>query len=188
MSQLILQPFRCFTYVSYFSNPSFASPTSQALHLIHLASRPWLLWCQSISRVGWSSDISHCSSLVKCSSGKNIQQDEHHEVWTTKPDENLLVNAILKIRAGLGCVNKCCKGYKLPSDVLRKIGTLSSYTNDIWEDSDQIPSTSQSYYILDLDIQSKGRCRWSRGPAVLSECFVEIILFHISSLLIACTL
>ena len=24
-----------------FSNPSFASPTSQALHLIHLASRPW---------------------------------------------------------------------------------------------------------------------------------------------------
>ena len=53
-SQLIIQPFRCFTYVtvhyptlpllhllhSSFSNPSFASPTSQALHLIHLASRP----------------------------------------------------------------------------------------------------------------------------------------------------
>ena len=52
-SQLILQPFRRFTYVtahyptlpflhlrhSSFSNPSFASPTSQALH--HLASRPW---------------------------------------------------------------------------------------------------------------------------------------------------
>ena len=51
-SQLILQPFRRFTYVtvhfptlpllhlrhSSFSNPSFASPTSQALHL---ASRPW---------------------------------------------------------------------------------------------------------------------------------------------------
>ena len=51
-SQLILQPFRRFTYVtshyatfplhhlrhSSFSNPSFASPTSQALHLIHLAS------------------------------------------------------------------------------------------------------------------------------------------------------
>ena len=50
-SQLILQPFRRFTYVtahypslpllhlrhSSFSNPSFASPTSQALHLIHLA-------------------------------------------------------------------------------------------------------------------------------------------------------
>ena len=49
----ILQPFRRFTYVtahsttlplphlhhSSFSNPSFASPTSQALHLIHLASR-----------------------------------------------------------------------------------------------------------------------------------------------------
>ena len=26
---------------SSFSNPSFASPTPQALHLIHLASRPW---------------------------------------------------------------------------------------------------------------------------------------------------
>ena len=39
-SQLILQPFRCFTYVSSFSNPSLSSPTSQALHLRHLASRP----------------------------------------------------------------------------------------------------------------------------------------------------
>ena len=55
-SQLILQPFRRFTYVtvhsptfpllhllhSSFSNPSFASRTSQALHLRHLASRPCL--------------------------------------------------------------------------------------------------------------------------------------------------
>ena len=67
-SLLILQPFRRFTYVtahlqslrrftyvtahspilpllhlchSSFFNPSFASPTSQALHLIHLASHPW---------------------------------------------------------------------------------------------------------------------------------------------------
>ena len=53
-SQLILQPFRRFTYVtahsptlptlylrySSFFNPSFASPTSQDLHLRHLASRP----------------------------------------------------------------------------------------------------------------------------------------------------
>ena len=53
MSQLILQPLRCFTYVtahspnlpllhlrhSSFSNPSFASPTSHALHLCRLASR-----------------------------------------------------------------------------------------------------------------------------------------------------
>ena len=53
-SQFILQPFRRFTYVtthsptlpllhlrhSSFSNPSFASPISQALHLRHLASRP----------------------------------------------------------------------------------------------------------------------------------------------------
>ena len=55
-SQLILQPVLRFTYVtahsptlpllhllhSSFSNPSFASPPSQALHLIHLASRPCL--------------------------------------------------------------------------------------------------------------------------------------------------
>ena len=54
-SQLILQTFHCFTYItahspslpllhlchSSYSNPSFASPTSQALHLHHLASRSW---------------------------------------------------------------------------------------------------------------------------------------------------
>ena len=54
-SQFILQPFRRFTYItahsptllllhlrhSSFSNPSFASPTSQVHHLIYLASRPW---------------------------------------------------------------------------------------------------------------------------------------------------
>ena len=54
-SQLILQPFPCFTYVtthsptllvlhihlSSFSNPSFASSTSQDFHLRHLASRPY---------------------------------------------------------------------------------------------------------------------------------------------------
>ena len=54
MSQVILRPLRRFTYItahsptlallhlrhSSFSNPSFASPASQALHLIHLASRP----------------------------------------------------------------------------------------------------------------------------------------------------
>ena len=65
MSQLILQPFRRFIYVtahsptvpllhlrhSSFSNPSFASPMSQALHLIHLASRPWLVVCVNTQRV-----------------------------------------------------------------------------------------------------------------------------------------
>ena len=54
-SQLILQPFPRFTYVtthsptlpllhlrhSSFSNPSFASPTPQALHWIHLVRHPW---------------------------------------------------------------------------------------------------------------------------------------------------
>ena len=60
-SQLILQPFRCFTYItahssiipllhlchSSFSNPSFASPTSQALHLLHLVSRQWFFHAPS---------------------------------------------------------------------------------------------------------------------------------------------
>ena len=60
-SQLILQHFNRFTYVtahsptlpllylrhSSFSNPSFASPTSQALHLIHLANPPWLFHAPS---------------------------------------------------------------------------------------------------------------------------------------------
>ena len=55
-SQVILQPFHRYTYVtahspafpllhlrhSSFSNASFASLTSEALHLIHLASRPCL--------------------------------------------------------------------------------------------------------------------------------------------------
>ena len=55
-SELILQPFRRFTYITIhsptlpllhlchnsLSNPSFASPTSQALHLCHLASCPCL--------------------------------------------------------------------------------------------------------------------------------------------------
>ena len=55
MSQLILKPFRRLTYVtaysptlpllhlchSSFSDLSFASPTSQALDLIYLVSRPW---------------------------------------------------------------------------------------------------------------------------------------------------
>ena len=53
-AELILQPFRHFTYVTThsptipllhlrhnsFSNPSFASPTSQALHLRYQANRP----------------------------------------------------------------------------------------------------------------------------------------------------
>ena len=64
-SKLILQPFRRSTYVtahsptlpllhlchSSFSNLSFASPTSQALRLIHLASRPCIRPCDGASGV-----------------------------------------------------------------------------------------------------------------------------------------
>ena len=65
-SQLILKPFRRYTYVtahsptlpllhlrhSSFSNLSFASSTSQALHLIHLVSRP--CWYQNNEQSSFS--------------------------------------------------------------------------------------------------------------------------------------
>ena len=49
-SLLILQPLLLYLRHSSFSNSSFACPTSQALHLLHLASRPWKepLWRVSI--------------------------------------------------------------------------------------------------------------------------------------------
>ena len=91
--QAHLQPFRYFTYVtdhsptlpslylrhssfsnpsvlhlrhSSFSNLSFASPTAQALHLRHLASRPWLyapcmsIWHKSI----WVLSPGGCKSYI----------------------------------------------------------------------------------------------------------------------------
>ena len=61
---LILQPFRHFLNVTThsstlpllhlrcpFCNPSFASRTSQVLHLIHLASRPWPVEERELSRI-----------------------------------------------------------------------------------------------------------------------------------------
>ena len=59
-SQLVLQPFRCpHLRHSSFSNPSFASP-SQALHLRHMANRPWYynLWFSDI----W--DLYHSSAVI----------------------------------------------------------------------------------------------------------------------------
>ena len=70
-----LQPFRRFTYItahsptlpllhlynSSFSNPSFAFPTSQALHLRHLASCPCLNYC---SECGTSPVSSPCSNTL----------------------------------------------------------------------------------------------------------------------------
>ena len=79
-SQLILQPFRHFTYVtahsptlpllhlrhSSFSNTSFASPTSQALHLIHLASRPWRELINNQRRESFKSlMMSNCLRIVE---------------------------------------------------------------------------------------------------------------------------
>ena len=75
-SQLILQPFRRFTYVtahsptlpllhlhhSSLSSPSFASPTSQALHLCHLASRP----CCTVGYIRMFSTTKFIKSRVDC--------------------------------------------------------------------------------------------------------------------------
>ena len=96
MSQLILHSFRRSTYVtdhsptlpllhprhSSFSNPSFVSPTSLALHLRHLARRTWSsellipreissldLWliCIKSVAVAWSEESlpSHPAALVR---------------------------------------------------------------------------------------------------------------------------
>ena len=78
-SQLILQPFRRSTYVivysqtlplidlhhSTFSNRSFASLTSQALHLIHQASRPCLHIISCPTRA-WSRDEILWSPYIEC--------------------------------------------------------------------------------------------------------------------------
>ena len=83
-SRFILQPFRCFTYVtvhsptlpllhlrhSSFSNPSFASLTSQDFHLHHLASRPWYLVERHSNAINRSSplqkpEVNKCSGIHK---------------------------------------------------------------------------------------------------------------------------
>ena len=80
-SQLNLQPFRRFTYFrahsptllllhlrhSSFSNPSFASSTSQALHLIHLASLPSCI----LKRV----------STERCKNRKYCKLENRRDVW-----------------------------------------------------------------------------------------------------------
>ena len=77
-SQLILHPFRRFTYViahsptlpllhvqhSSFSYPSFASPTSQALDLRHLANRPWIRVGERSHAVDTLSVTSPTSQLI----------------------------------------------------------------------------------------------------------------------------
>ena len=79
-SQLILQPIRRFTYVtthsqtfpllhlshSSFSNPSFASPTSQALHLRHLANRPCLSTLVTKFSQNIEADTDKNKALIDC--------------------------------------------------------------------------------------------------------------------------
>ena len=83
-SQLILQPFRRFTYVtahsptlqllhlrhSSFSNPSLASPMSQALHLIHLASR--------------SCDVTNISYGIYCTCWREFSE-KPKTLWGSHP-------------------------------------------------------------------------------------------------------
>ena len=79
-SQLILQPFRRFTYVtahsralpllhlrrSSFSNPSFASPTSQALYLRHLVNRPCIATLVTKFSQNIVADTDKNKSLIDC--------------------------------------------------------------------------------------------------------------------------
>ena len=105
-SQLILQPFRPFTYVtahsptfpllhlrhSSFSNPCFASPTSQALHLIHLASRPWIViaaFRTRILRYVVGRRINSREYLTQGDYPLNLKQkDPPHAVWQHRPLEH----------------------------------------------------------------------------------------------------
>ena len=64
-SQLILQSFRCFIYVTVHSPTLFASPTSQALHLIHLANRPWIQEQSSFSKISVTSPTSQLILIVQ---------------------------------------------------------------------------------------------------------------------------
>ena len=47
--------------------------------------------------------------------------------------ENKMCISILAIKFGLLRHSKCCSTYELPNDVLRKIGTLASYSRDYSE-------------------------------------------------------
>ena len=80
VGELILQPFRHFTYVtthsptlpllplrhSSFSNPSFASPTSQALHLRQLANRPYISTLVTKSSQNVVADTDKNKALIDC--------------------------------------------------------------------------------------------------------------------------
>ena len=84
-SQLILQPFRCFSYViahyptlpslhlrhSSFSNPSVASPTSHALHLRHLASCPWAS-PRPLEPISEYAIVCHLQNTSTCGTGSKI--------------------------------------------------------------------------------------------------------------------
>ena len=80
MSQLILQPFRRFTYFtahsttppllylrhSSFSKPSLVSPTSQALHLRHLANRPCISTLVTKFSQNIVADTDKYKTLIDC--------------------------------------------------------------------------------------------------------------------------
>ena len=123
-SQLILQLFRRFTYVtaqsptlpshhlrhSSFSNPSFASPTSQALHLIYLASHPW-------KKVFFYRFIKHLKEICKIKPNKLlISLDVNHlgsvkscSTWTPTGDQWSSYKPVLLLENSLESVR--CSGY-----------------------------------------------------------------------------
>ena len=114
---LILHHFHHFTYVtahsptlpslylrhSSFSNHSFASPTSQALHLRHLASRPWLMKILFIhfARYFNISNHHHCSAQGQVLHCKLRHQDcnsAHRQVFHCK---------LMKLGCSLLGMNRC---------------------------------------------------------------------------------
>ena len=95
-SQLILQPFRRFTYVtansptlplfhlrhSSFSNPFFASLTSQALHLRHLASRPWV----------YHVDLKYLYQTTSFLGESNVDLTQISTCWRRKSQERITLD------------------------------------------------------------------------------------------------
>ena len=80
---------------SSFSNPSFASPTSQALHLIHLASHPWKepLWRTSIPGIYRIPNLCNCvytryfirtAELITAHFNKMLAEQNVHIPWSGK--------------------------------------------------------------------------------------------------------
>ena len=129
-----LQPFCCFTYITAhsptlpllhlhhnsFSNPSFASPTSQALHLIHLASHPCI---KAFTSHGYTQ-----SPLLQ----KQLSHASHHSNPNPLPCDPHHFSLITTYYPNLHHLKQICReGFHIPSlgpsnqDLLTKPPTVT---------------------------------------------------------------